>query len=40
MGARKSLRTSMRGHSATQNVACTMPSTRTSDQLSSMAIGQ
>ena len=39
-GARKSLRTSMRGHSATQKVACTMPSTRTEDQLSSMAIGQ
>ena len=40
IGARKSLRTSMRGHSATQKVAWTMPSTRTSDQLSSMAIGQ
>ncbi len=39
-GARKSLRTSVRGHSATQKVAWTMASTRTSDQLSSMAIGQ
>src|SRR6185312_1180703 len=38
-GARKSLRTSIRGHSDTQKVACTMPSTRTLDQLSSIAIG-
>ena len=38
-GAKKSLRTSIRGHSATQNVVCTMPSTRTTDQLSSMAMG-
>ena len=38
-GARKSLRTSTRGHSATQNVACTIPSTRTDDQDSSIAIG-
>ena len=38
-GARKSLRTSTRGHSATQNVACTIPSTRTDDQDSSIAMG-
>ncbi len=39
IGAKKSLRTSIRGHSATQKVACTMASTRTADQLSSMAMG-
>ena len=38
-GARKSLRTSVRGHSATQNVTCSMPSTRTCVHPSSMAIG-
>ena len=38
-GARKSLRTSTRGHSATQNVAWSRPSTRSVDQLSSIAMG-
>jgi hypothetical protein len=38
-GARKSLRTSVRGHSATQNVACSSPSTRTRAHSSCMAIG-
>ena len=38
-GARKSLRTSVRGHSATQNVACRSPSTRTWPHSSFMAMG-
>ena len=38
-GARKSLRTSVRGHSATQKVVCNSPSTRTCPHSSSMAIG-